>query len=433
MSVETDGGFVANYPPFPFWTPDALAHAHDVLQRPPDHGTPLGLYVHVPFCRKRCRFCYFKVYTERPASEIRAYVDALAREAARYARYPFVQDRRLTYVYVGGGTPSYLSGDQIRELFAGLRRSFVWDDRAELTYECEPGTVREPKVRALRDLGVTRVSLGVEAWDDRVLELNGRAHLSRHVEPAYALCRAAGIPQINIDLIAGMVGEREATWQAGVEATIALQPDSVTIYQLEIPPNTALYRALKGDEDLGGRLADATTRRRWTSEAFRALQAAGYTMTSGYTAVRGRPDGKFVYRDALWHGADMVPLGVSAFGQLGGVHLQNEKHLPLYLERVGRDELPLQRGFVMTPEHRLVREWVLQLKLGHVRPGAFVQKFGVDPLERFEAPLAALQAEGWLTAAADEVRLTWDGWMQVDRLLPRFFLPEHGGLQEVRT
>ncbi|MCA9572656.1 MAG: hypothetical protein KC656_32675, partial [Myxococcales bacterium] len=152
-----------------------------------------------------------------------------------------------------------------------------------------------------------------------------------------------------------------------------------------------------------------------------------YTMTSGYTAIRGDPTGKFVYRDSLWQGADMVPLGVSAFGQISGVHAQNHKHLPVWQAEVEAGRMPVQRAFRMTDEHRLIREWILQLKLGRVDPRPFAAKFGVDPLVRFAAPLARLQEEGWLTVAPDAVTLSWDGLLQVDRLLPRFFLPEHGG------
>ncbi|MCB9681700.1 MAG: coproporphyrinogen III oxidase family protein [Alphaproteobacteria bacterium] len=425
--LDAAPGFVANYPPFGAWTPDAMPAIEAALDAPPRPDTPLGLYVHVPFCRKRCRFCYFKVYTERPSAEIRAYVEGLAAEAALYARRRVVDGRKLAYVYVGGGTPSYLSGDQIRQLFDGLRASFDWDTTAELTYECEPGTVRPAKMEALAAHGVTRVSLGVESWDEALLELNGRAHGARHIEPAYAMARDAGIPQVNIDLIAGMVGETEATWQAGVERTIALEPDSVTIYQMEIPANTALFRALKGEEDLGGTLADVATRRRWASEAFEALVAAGYTMTSGYTAVRGDPDGKFVYRNALWQGADMIPLGVSAFGQLSGVHIQNDKHLPQWLERVGRGELPVQRGYAMSDDDRLVREVILQLKLGRLDRRPFAAKFGVDIFDVFDGPFRRIERAGFGARDGDVVTLTWDGLMQVDALLPAFFLDVHGG------
>lgn len=425
--VDAGPGFVANYPPFVYWTDDAVAAVDDVLHRPPVPGTSLGAYVHVPFCRKRCRFCYFKVFTEQPAAELRAYVDTVLDEAALYAGTPAHGGRELAYLYVGGGTPSYLSSGMITELLSGLRERLPLAADAELTYECEPGTVRPAKMEALVAQGVSRVSLGIETWDEALLELNGRAHTAADIQPAFDAARAAGVPQINVDLIAGMVGETDASWAEAVQRTIDLGPDSVTIYQLEIPRNTALARALRGEEDLGGSLADSRTRRRWATEAFEALQAAGYTMTSGYTAVRGDARNTFVYRDALWHGADMIPLGVSAFGQLHGVHLQNDKHIPAWREAVEAGRLPVQRAFAMTPEHRFLREWVLQLKLGRVRPSAFVTKHGIDPLVRFADRLAALQAEGMLTVGDDEVVLTWNGWMQVDRLLPGFFLPEHGG------
>lgn len=417
--------FVSNYPPFVHWSAEQLPEALEVLDRAPVPGTPLGLYVHVPFCRKRCRFCYFKVYTETPAAEVRSYVEALGQEAALYAARAFVGGRRPGFVYFGGGTPSYLSGDQLRELFATVRAVFPWGDEAEVTFECEPGTLRQAKVDALRELGVTRLSLGVESFTDALLELNGRAHGERHIEPAYQMCRDAGFPQINIDLIAGMIGETEESWAFNLQRLLELRPDSVTIYQMEVPYNTGIYRAIRSGEELGGSLADAATRRRWTDEAFQTLQDNGYALSSGYTAVRIDSASRFVYRDSLWRGADMVGLGVSAFGHLGGVHLQNDKDLPAYLARVGRGELPLQRGFVLTPEQRLVRELVLQLKLGRVEPRYFLEKFGVDVRERFAPELSALAQRGLVSSTPEWISLSREGLLQVDRLLHGFFLPEH--------
>src|SRR4051794_32491017 len=112
MTVSTDqektglgNYFVANYPPFSFWKPEHLADARRVLEAPPVPGTPLGLYLHIPFCRKRCKFCYFRVYTDKNARDIEAYTNALVREVELYAQTPFVGGRKLTYVYFGGGTP----------------------------------------------------------------------------------------------------------------------------------------------------------------------------------------------------------------------------------------------------------------------------------------------------------------------------------------
>ena len=157
-----------------------------------------------------------------------------------------------------------------------------------VAFECEPGTLNPGKLVAIRGLGVTRLSLGVENFDDHVLEINGRAHRSAEVFGAYERARAEGFPQINIDLIAGMVEETEENWQRNIRQTVALRPDSVTIYQMEVPYNTTIYKEMKADGRLVAPVADWETKRRWVKEAFAALEQAGYTVVSGYTAEIGR-------------------------------------------------------------------------------------------------------------------------------------------------
>src|ERR671936_463199 len=199
--------FVANYPPFSFWKPDYLPDALAALNRPPAPGTPLGLYLHIPFCRKRCKFCYFRVYTDKNARDVEVYSDALVKEVSLYARTPVVGGRGLRYVYFGGGTPSYLSAVQLRDLMTRLKQELPWDGAEEVTFECEPGTLQQHKLEALRELGVTRLSLGVENFNPKLLEFNGRAHLEDEIYRAFGWARELRFPQINIDLIAGMVGE----------------------------------------------------------------------------------------------------------------------------------------------------------------------------------------------------------------------------------
>src|SRR5262245_52695505 len=135
--------FVANYPPFSFWKPDHLPDAHAVLQSAPRPGTPLGLYLHIPFCRKRCKFCYFRVYTDKNARDVETYLNALIREVELYSRLPIVGGRLLDYIYFGGGTPSYLSANQLRGLMERLRQILPWDAAREVTFECEPGTLQQ--------------------------------------------------------------------------------------------------------------------------------------------------------------------------------------------------------------------------------------------------------------------------------------------------
>jgi oxygen-independent coproporphyrinogen-3 oxidase len=160
-------------------------------------------------------------------------------------------------------------------------------------------------------------------------------------------------------------------------------------------------------------------------EAFAALERAGYHLGSAYTASKGEQS--FLYRDALWHGADMVALGVSSFGHLAGVHYQNEHAFEPYLTRIEGGALPIHRAYAMSAEERFRREWILQMKLGQVDLGYFRRKFGVDPLQHFAEPLAQHASAGWLEHDHDTLRATRAGLMQIDVLLYDYFLPEHRG------
>jgi len=418
-STEPGGYFVATYPPFDRWTTDALPAVRAAFEAPPA-DVPLGLYVHVPYCRKRCKFCYFRVYTDVTAADVERYTQALVREAALAAATPAVAGRTLRYAYFGGGTPSFLSVKQLERLVAGLRESIGWDDAEEVTFECEPGTLSEPKVRALKDLGMTRISLGVENFSDEILEANGRAHLSAEILRAWEWIEAADFPNTNVDLIAGMVGETPASWRSTVERTLALGADSVTIYQMELPFNTVFVRAAR---DGGGTVpvADWPTKRAWVDEAFARFEARGYSVSSGYTVVRDPARVRFRYRDMLWEGADLAALGVASFGHLGGVHYQNASHVDDYLGAVEAGRLPLARGLAATRRELLIREIVLGLKRGRLDTARLRRKYGVDPLAEWRGIFDRLAAEGAVASLGETVELSRSGLLRVDAFLPAFF------------
>src|SRR5262245_28339619 len=431
-STEVGSYFVATYPPFSVWSRDAVARdARPALQGGPRAGVPLGLYLHIPVCRTRCHFCYFRVYTDKNAQEVNQYLDCLAREFELYGELPAIAGRPLNFVYFGGGTPSFLSTQQLERLVERLSAVARWRDAEEITFECEPGTLSESKLTMIRRLGVTRLSLGVENFDDRILEINGRAHRSPEIGEAYRHARALAFPQINIDLIAGMVGETEENWRACIEKTLELSPDSVTVYQMELPYNTTISKNLLGKTgQFTDSIANWSTKRRWVEEAFDAFEQAGYHLRSAYTAVKDPVRTRFLYTDRLWQGADMAGLGVASFGHINGVHMQNHDSWETYSAAVLRGEIPLSRAYRPTDEERLIRELVLQLKLGSIRPSYFDRKYQVNVLDRFRPQFDSLAAEGELTRADDEmVTLSRHGLLRIDSLLPRFFLPEHTGIR----
>ena len=534
--TEVGNYFVANYPPFSFWDREdkEQKQIHEVLNSPTPKDTNLGVYFHIPFCRKRCHFCYFRVYTDKNSNEINAYLDAGIKEFERYAQTSYLAGRKPQFVYFGGGTPSYLSIKQLTDLTNRMKDSFSWDEAEEVAFECEPGTLTEKKLEALRDIGVTRLSLGIENFDDHILEVNGRAHRSKEAFRALGFANTLGFDQVNIDLIAGMMDETEDNWKRCVETAIEQSPDCVTIYQMEIPYNTTIYKEMKSSgritapvanwqtkrrwvdwafdqfQDAGytvnsaytvvknpettkfiyrdslwegadllsagvasfghfggdnwkrcvetaieqspdcvtiyqmeipynttiykemkssGRItapvANWQTKRRWVDWAFDQFQDAGYTVNSAYTVVKNPETTKFIYRDSLWEGADLLSAGVASFGHFGGVHYQNQADVGPYMTQVDSGELPIFRSYKTNAEERFIREFVLQLKLGRTSLQYFKDKYGVDPEARFPAELAALKEQGYFSIDKGDIVVSRDGLLQIDRLLHGFFLEEH--------
>ena len=423
-ATEIGSYFISNYPPFSQWDRAYVPEALAAFAAEPDRSVPLGLYLPIPFCRKRCKFCYFRVYTQQNAKTIQNYVETLEKEFELLSQQPAVVGRQLDFAYFGGGTPSYLSSRQLRSLHDKLAKSLSWHTAREVTFECEPGTLNEEKVRTLKEIGVTRISLGIENFKDTILEANGRAHLSPEVFKAYDWIQANDFPQVNIDLIAGMIGEDDENWMRCVEKAAEMAPDNITIYQMELPHNTIISNEIK-ELGITSPIASWETKRRWVSQAMDYLFERGYHASSGNEFVRDPVRDRFVYRDNLFRGSDLLATGVSSFGHLQGVHYQNYDRLEEYIEVVGGGELPINRALRPTDHQRLIREFVLTMKEGRVDAAALRDKFGVDPLEEFAEPLANQQAAGYLTVDEDEVRLTRKGLLQSDSLLPEYFEPEH--------
>ncbi|MBT7405511.1 MAG: coproporphyrinogen III oxidase family protein [Opitutae bacterium] len=424
---ETKAGnyFVSNYPPFSFWNDEDVPCVNSMINSPSQGTAPLGIYYHVPFCRKRCHFCYFKVYTDKNSNDVRRYLSATIEELRTYSESPYLQGRKPKFVYFGGGTPSYLSAQQLTELTDQMKAILPWDEAEEVTFECEPGTLSEKKLSVIKEFGVTRLSLGVENFNDHILGINGRAHRSKEVFRAYEFARGLGFDNINIDLIAGMLEETDENWSDCVDQVVDLSPDCVTIYQMEVPFNTGIFKNMKEEGKLTAPVADWPTKRRWVAEAYEKLEKAGYTITSAYTAVKNPKTTKFIYRDRLWSGADMVGLGVSSFGHLGGIHYQNITNIDHYCDSVEAKKAPVRRALMTQEEERFIRELILQWKLGRVDKKYFQKKFGISVTERFSLIITKWKENGDLIEEGDYLVLIRDALLRVDSLLHQFFLPHH--------
>jgi len=432
--TEVGSVFVSNYPPYSFWSDEHLDAVSDVLDTQPGDAAEavpdLGLYLHIPFCRKRCKFCYFRVYTDKNASQIQSYLDAVCSEIELYSQLPRTAGRPLKFVYFGGGTPSYISARHLRSFVERITAFMPWSSVEEITFECEPGTLTEAKLEAIREIGVTRLSLGVENLNDEILAENGRAHLAPDVDRVLPWIQKQKFQQVNVDLIAGMTGESWERWRDTVARTTDLGADSITVYQMELPYNTVFSKSISEGKRKELILADWDTKRQWHAYAFDQFAAAGYQQSSAYTMVKDKEQQHFVYRDALWRGADMIGTGVASFSHLGAgatgsLHYQNSPSWDGYLGALAEGRLPIERALPVSPREELTRQMILQLKLGRVETAYFKTQFGIDITEQFSTELDQLRAEGMLDYNAEGVRLTPTGLLRVDQLLPLFYDERH--------
>lgn len=418
--------FISTYPPFSTWKRESVPLAHRILDSSKDSSkaTPLGLYIHIPFCVQRCSYCYYLSFDNKSASDIEKYFDALVHELELYKQKPMLANRQPEFVYFGGGTPSLPNERLIEKLIKNLQSVYSWENAKEVTFECAPNSVTQSKLRVLKQTGVTRISMGIQTFDDDVLRRNGRVHLSSDVERAYETIRKVGFDVVNIDLIVGLPGETDDVFYESVRRVIQLEPECVTIYQLEIPLNTPLYRNLESDS-LKELPASWDTKRNRLVHGFEMLTRVGYSVCSAYAAIKDPVKHRFVYQDAQYHGADLLGIGVASFSYLQGVHYQNQTSYDSYIAKLQEKKLPIHRAYELNVEEQMVREFILQLKLGSVDADYFQSKFSVNPIKQFANIIEPLEKQGWIESHPHGLSTTPEGLLHVDHMIPTFYLPKH--------
>jgi oxygen-independent coproporphyrinogen-3 oxidase len=285
----------------------------------------LLLYLHIPFCHRVCPYCSFYKHTPGD-TPVGAFVDALLEEAR--GRISALGEKPRT-LYLGGGTPSMLSPTHLRKLFGGLGEIIDLAALDEVTMEANPATFDVAKARLFRELGVTRVSLGIQSFAPNVLETLGREHDPAQAAEAVKILREAGMPAVNIDLMFSIPGLSNDDWRATLETAIALQPDHLSAYNLTYEEDTAFFDGLKRGEMDTDEDRDATQ----FFLAHDLLTAAGYEHyeTSNYA----KPGFRSSHNRGYWRGEDYLGLGPSAVTTLGGLRSKNIADTAAYVRMVG--------------------------------------------------------------------------------------------------
>ncbi len=350
------------------------------------------LYVHIPFCHRVCPYCAF--YKHTPGNtQMAAFVDAVVAEARHYGERHELKPRT---VFLGGGTPTALSETHLERLLAELRAVVGFDQVEEFTLEANPMTVTAKKASMMRAQGVTRVSLGVQAWDEPTLKTLGRDHSPEEAAETFAILRAAGFPSLNIDLMFSVPGQTMAQWTASLERALALRPDHLSAYNLNYEEDTDFFEKLKRGLFQEEPERDAA----FFFQALDTLERAGFRHyeISNYA----QPGHESVHNAAYWFGKDYLGLGPSAVSTQGLTRWKNMADTQRYIDAVQAGLLPQQEAEQLTPEQHQLERIALELRTAR---GVPLSRLGEVSGRTF----ALLQDEGLIRIENDHVQLTRQG------------------------
>jgi len=406
--------FLAQYPPLYFLNKADVANIWDKEE--------IHLYVHIPYCAKKCGFCYYKSFPIGNAPIPDEYFEALKTEIEIYANMPEVQSKCLRSIYLGGGTPTLLSEKQIETLMMLIKSKFNFAVDYEFCSEARPGQETSlEKLRLLKALGMKRLSVGCQSTDDFVLESNGRNHNSKDFMDVFERARQTGIYCINVDIMSGMVNQSLESWLETVKTISDLKPENIAIYKLEIYLNNALYaRYRKGNVRLISDAAEVE----YARQGYGMLLDSGYRMADNFSFMLA-PEYDHVHRREVWKGADMLGVGLSSHSCFNDYIYQNEPKLDDYMERLKRNELPVQRAHKITAREELIQRMVFGIKNLFFERAKFLEEFGVDVMDVFPEQLTSLEKQGFISIYPDHIRTSFEGAIFADDIVREFYMPEH--------
>ncbi len=414
---------------------------------------PLGLYVHIPFCEKKCPYCDFNTYAKLD-NLFQSYVDALCAELEMWAGR--VGGRTIHTIFVGGGTPTVLTLSQLAQIFETIHRCYRLAADCEITSEANPGTVDQAKFAGLVGLGVNRLSMGVQSFDPSELAFLGRIHSVDDVSRAYDAARSAGFANINLDFIFGLPNQSPPVWAATLEKAIALAPEHLSLYSLIVEPETPLFhwvetgRVPAPDDDLAGELYET---------AMDTLRGAGYIqyevsnwvkgekiLDIGYLSPsQGRPipntqspvPNPCHHNLLYWRNQEYIGVGPGAHSHMRlpfehptatpaadatGLRWSNRKPVPGYIKRVQAGESVVDFWEAIDSRTAMGETMMLGLRLVEegVSRARFRQRHGVEMDAVFPGELTRLHSQGMLQSDGETVRLTERGLMLGNQVFAAF-------------
>lgn len=390
------------------------------------NNNELELYIHIPFCARKCAYCDFLSFAA-PERVWRDYVNQLIEEI--YGQSACFQDRVVTTIFLGGGTPSILPAELISQIFAALQECFVIDEKAEITIEANPGTLTMEKLEIYRQSGINRLSLGLQSADDQELRLLGRIHTYDDFLKSYQRARQAGFDNINIDLMSALPGQDVHSWKSTLRKVMMLRPEHISAYSLIIEEGTPFYErygeeACGGEQSLWPSLPDEDTDREMYHLTKEMMAAQGYERyeISNYA----KPGYECRHNTGYWTGVDYLGLGLGASSYISGYRYRNvsdmEEYLSLKLQNAGEAAREIQE---LSLKDRMEEFMFLGLRMTKGVSGSeFLERFGQNMWNVYGSALKKMREQKLIETEMPRVRLTELGMDVSNRVFQEFLIDE---------
>ncbi|MCL6634637.1 MAG: radical SAM family heme chaperone HemW [Peptococcaceae bacterium] len=376
---------------------------------------PIGIYIHVPFCVRKCRYCDFISYLFNPGAA-ETYLDALSREIRLYGSTLPDEERTVTSLFIGGGTPTCLLPAGLKKILDEVRSSFYLLPGCEITVEANPGTVDAGGLRELLGAGVTRLSLGVQSFQDSLLKVLGRIHGAGEAVEAVRLAREAGFANLNLDFIFGIPGQTMEDWLETLNKALELAPDHIAAYGLQLEEGTPLAQAVARGEI---KACPEELELSMYQKAIEFLNSSGYVHYE--ISSFARPGRQSAHNLGYWLNRPYLGLGPAAHSFLNGRRHCNTPSIEEYRRKLSRGECPVAEVEPIAVETEMAETMFLGLRLLEgVDLDQFYRRFGRRAEEVYRDGIARLAEEGLVELAGKRLRLTEKGLPVANRVFGEF-------------
>lgn len=361
-----------------------------------------GIYIHIPFCVKKCRYCDFNSY-KIDIEKKKRYIKALEKEIEVYSKMD--NKRKIDTIFLGGGTPSILKPDEIESIFEKLNSSFDISEDAEITMECNPGTLDEEKLNAMKKSGVNRLSIGLQAVQNDILEYIGRIHTFEEFEKTYNLVRKCGFDDVNIDLMYNLPNQREKEWMETLEKVVSLNPEHISAYSLILEEGTELCDMYeRGEFTLSGDDTDIKMYR----------YTIDYLKENGYMQYEisnyAKPGKECRHNIIYWKCDNYIGLGAGASGYIGNRRYSNIPEVDEYNETVEAGKLPVLSEEVLTDEEKFEELVFMGLRMNEgVLYKDFEKISGIDIRKYRKEIIERLKKDNLIECDENRIKLTQSG------------------------